>query len=284
MKNKYALITIVIGKKYYDFWKTFAEPSWRKYADKFGYDIICFTQPLDDSERAKSRSAAWQKCLILKNEEVQKYERVVWLDSDIIINYYYSSCICSCVDEQYIGACNAWEFLDYDYDLIQDRMIKYCTNLKIPYYNIRKKYFEDYGLPAVSEKTIQSGVLVLNPKLHNEILLYIYYNYEDSLPAYWHYEMRPLSYEIIKHNLVQWIDNRFNYVVENHKLYFYYHKMPKNYFQRVLRIIKIKFFAYLKIFGFSFWEEELCNQAYLNGFFIHFAGNMKEMKFLRNLL
>lgn len=283
MRNKYAIVTLAVGSKYYNIWKKLVEPTWKLYANNFGYDIICFKEPLDKSERAKRRSVSWQKCLILEQEEVKKYERVVWLDSDIIINPFSAPCIFSKSNPNLIGAVNAWEFANYDYNLIQNRMISYSKKMKIPFYNIGKKYFEDYGLEGISDKAVQGGMLILTPHLHNKILLKIYNDYEDNRPAFWHYEMRPLSYELIKNEMVDWIDYRFNYVVENHKLLHFYNMMPKNFLQRLFRIFKIKFYYILDNIGCSFWEEELCNEAFISGYFIHFAGNSKELVFAKYL-
>ena len=58
MKNKKAIVTMAIGEeRYMANWKTYCEPNWRPYADKFGFDLICLNDPLDDSERAKESLA-----------------------------------------------------------------------------------------------------------------------------------------------------------------------------------------------------------------------------------
>ena len=284
MKVKKVIVTIAIGDMHYNFWKKYASKSWELYAEKHGYDIICFQEPLDNSERAKKRSVSWQKCLILNDPKVKQYDRVVWLDSDIIINHFDAPCIVSTVKEDAIGVVNAWEFSEVNYHFLQKRMINYCKRHRLPYYNIGKQYFIDYGLPAVSDKAVQGGVLVLNPSHHSKIMEAVYFNYEDNRPAYWHYEMRPISFEIISSNLCQWIDNRFNYVVENLKLTRYYHRYPQNYYERVLRILTIKLYKLLSLLGFRFWQEDLVNEALLEGYFIHFAGNAKEMVFVERLL
>ena len=284
MNNK-VIVTIAIGDLHYRAWKKYAAKSWELYAAKHGYDLICLQNPLDVSERAKKRSVSWQKCLILQDEKIQGYDRVVWLDSDIIINHSTAPCIVSAVSEDLIGVVNAWEhYRVADYQLIQQRMVGYCKRHNLPFYSTGKQYFTDYGLPGISEKAVQGGVLVLNPKRHSKLLKKVYENYEDGRPAYWHYEMRPLSYEIILNNVSQWMDSRFNYVVENAKLAEYYHRLPENYLERIARIVKIKGYKLLALFGIRFWQEELIGKALLRGYFIHFAGNAKEMVFAERLV
>lgn len=283
--NTKALVTIAVGAIHYQFWKRYAFPSWKTYAAIHGYDVICFEEVLDASPRAGSRSVSWQKCLILGHEKVKHYERVVWLDSDIIINHFNAPCLVSQVNPAKVGAVNAWETAGVpEYNLIQQRMVAYCRKHKLPFYNIGRDYFKDYGLAGISDKAVQGGVLVLTPAVHRELLLTVYNNYEDNRPAFWHYEMRPLSFELISRDACQWIDSRFNHVVENVKLAKYYQHLPQNFFGRVIRVVGIKAYRFLSTFGISFWQEALVNEAYLSGYFIHFAGNAKEMVFAKKLL
>jgi len=285
MKNNKAIVTIILGKHYEDFWKAYAYPSWKNYAEKHGYDIIALNKALDSSERAVKRSPSWQKCLLVNLEEIQQYEQVVWIDSDIIINHFTAPCIISQVAKEKVGAIDAWNFRSTEnFKLIHMRSKAYEIKHRLPSYNIGSEYYQDYGLPPISEKALQCGVLVLNPKVHKEIFNSVYYNYEDGRSANWHYEMRPLSYEIIQNDLVQWIDFRFNYVVENLKAELYFHKYPRSFHERVLRILKIKTFLITNKIGIRNWQEEMVNKAYLEGYFIHFAGNSKEMIFCKNLL
>jgi len=52
MKNQKAIVTIAMEERYYSNWKKFCEPTWKQYADKYGFDLICLQHPLDHSERA----------------------------------------------------------------------------------------------------------------------------------------------------------------------------------------------------------------------------------------
>jgi hypothetical protein len=56
MRNQKAIVTLAIGEKYYTSWKTFCEPNWKPYAERYGFDLVCLESPLDTSERARSRS------------------------------------------------------------------------------------------------------------------------------------------------------------------------------------------------------------------------------------
>ncbi|MGD1703992.1 hypothetical protein [Dapis sp. BLCC M229] len=108
MKNSKAIVTLALDKKYIQEWKNFCQKNWHQYANKYGYDIICIENSLDDSERAKQRTPAWQKCLILSQEFSQNYEIIVWADSDILINWYNAPCIVKDVAIEKVGAVFSW--------------------------------------------------------------------------------------------------------------------------------------------------------------------------------
>ena len=77
MTNSKALVTLEIAQQYLESWKNGSQANWQKYADRHGYDFTCIEEPLDDSAPAPKRSPCWQKCLILGEESVNKYDRVV---------------------------------------------------------------------------------------------------------------------------------------------------------------------------------------------------------------
>src|SRR5262245_21889852 len=113
MKNTAAIVTLAIGEPYLDSWRRLCEPSWKSYASKHGYDIICIDTPLDKSARAQDRSPSWQKCLVLSQDFSHKYQRIVWVDSDILINAKISPNI---VDGVPIDKVGGVEQLTYSHD------------------------------------------------------------------------------------------------------------------------------------------------------------------------
>jgi hypothetical protein len=90
-----AIVTLAIGERYLKMFERYCWKNWQVYADKYNYDLIVITDPLDNSERAKLRSPAWQKLLILSQDWSDKYEQIVWIDTDIIINNENAYDICS---------------------------------------------------------------------------------------------------------------------------------------------------------------------------------------------
>ena len=121
MKNQKAIVTIAIGEKYVGSWKKYCQPNWQAYAHKYGYDLICLEHPLDVSSRAKLRSPAWQKCLILSQGFASDYKTVVWIDSDIVINDNAPD-VAIGVPANKVGAVDAYEFSE----VFPKRVYKIC--------------------------------------------------------------------------------------------------------------------------------------------------------------
>jgi len=266
MSNKKAIVTLAIGKRFTRMVNKICLKNWQLYADKHGYDLIICETPLDNSELGKSRCAAWQKCLVLSQEWSKKYERIVWMDTDIIINPNAPD-ICEGVPDEKIGGIN--EFASpsrEEYNTALSRMYEHWNNLGYsPVINYgAKAYYKSFGIECELEDVVQTGVMVFNPELHREVLEHVYYNYEEKGL---NYEMRPLSYEILNNNLIHWIDNRFNVLLQFQKALYYT-------FLLELNTKKPSFLCKKEI-------TKLCNEAvFSNSYFLHFTGKTEEMKLL----
>jgi hypothetical protein len=203
MKNQKAIVTIAIGEKYFTSWKKFCEPNWKRYADRWGFDLFCLERPLDTSKRAGTRSVAWQKCLILGQDFGESYDQIVWIDSDILIN----ACAPDITAGVPLDKVGATELRAFDLAFLE-RAFKLWPTSIINY--TPQEYYSTWGLPADCDKVINTGVMILSPRFHRTILEHVYYAYEEKGGREWHMEMRPLSYELVKAGAVHWIDSRFN--------------------------------------------------------------------------
>jgi hypothetical protein len=192
MKNQKAMVTIAIGGSYDANWKKFCEPNWKQYADKYGFDVICLETPLDTSERARLRSASWQKCLILGQDFAQSYDQIVWMDSDIMVNACAPD-ITVGVPLDKVGAAKDASYYD---TVCLKRAYKLWPGSVINY--TPQEYYSNYGLPGDCDKVLNAGVMVLAPRFHRNILEHVYSAYEEKGGREWHMEMRPLSYELLK--------------------------------------------------------------------------------------
>ncbi len=280
MKNSKAIVTLVIGDQYLKSWKRLCQVNWQKYAEKHGYDLVCIDAPLDTSERAQKRSPAWQKCLILSQDFSKNYERIVWIDSDILINPTIAPCIAKEIPIDKVGVVNEWTSPTQDF-------YAHTVNRKYEYYKLAglhfiedstpDKFYSNYGLKAKFNGVVQTGVMVLSPQYHRQILEKVYFEYEDKGLPQWNYEMRPLSWELLEADTVHWIDSRFNVIWNDYMHLHYPFLLEKsnsqfiNRIQRKLRQISLE----TKILNN---KKVYVNTAFLNSFFLHFAGRSSDIE------
>ena len=210
---KKAIVTLAIGTDYARRFEQFCRKDWTAYAERHGFDLIVIDEPLDTSERARGRSPAWQKCLVLGALESAGYERAVWVDSDICINPGAPS-ILEGVPLERIGATDEHGF---PAPAVRQTILQGIIASAPESGPFDRRYWQGWrdpgawhaaiGVPPGQAHIVQTGVLVLSPKHHRALLEHVYHAYDDCGP---NYEMRPLSYEIQARELQHWIDPRFN--------------------------------------------------------------------------
>lgn len=269
MKQTKAIVTLAIGKHYRERWYKLCADNWQRYADQHSYDLICIDEPLDNSPRAQSRSAAWQKCLILGDQRVQKYDRVVWIDSDILINPH-SPCIVADVPHDKVGAVDMFARLHQSLPGKDHRLVdRHAEFWQWPVYTA-KDFYTKVDLPDGVDRAIQTGVMVLSPYYHRSILEHAYYNYEDLKNG--HFEMESLSYEVVKSNIVHWLDCRFNTLWIECMLKDYPFLLPK----QNTEIKPIRVWKRLTRGHYQLPPKKITtsclNTTLINNYFLHFAG------------
>jgi hypothetical protein len=208
-KRDKVIVTLAIGDQYLKPWKEICEANWRQYADRYGFDLVCFTEPLDTSERARKRSPSWQKCLVLGQDSIREYERVVWIDSDMLINNVGAPCVTDAVPVEKVGAVQMYVHPTPDLHVaFLERMFEYWGASAIRNLTA-EEYYTARGMPGGVKESLYNAVMVLSPKWHREVLEKVYYEYDVKGGKTWHDEMPPTSYELCRSNSVHWIDGRF---------------------------------------------------------------------------
>lgn len=244
---KKAIVTLAIGDEYLNMFDRYCYHSWNAYCDEFGYDLILITSPLDDSIRAFKRSAAWQKLLILSQGWSSEYERIVWVDSDVIMNPCYAYDISDGVPIDKVGAVDAYSIPSKEiHDIALSRLYNFWRNHNIPFLDndTPSKYYTNRGMDGTGlYELVQSGVFVCSPKHHKELFEKVYYDYEDLHGAEWNYETPAMSYELIKNNAVHWINPRFNFCVSNIEAAFYIGMNPRDYLLQIYHLSIFMHFA-----------------------------------------
>jgi len=274
MANTKALVTLAIGKKYLKNWQSLCQDNWQRYADRHGYDLICFEEHLDTSERAQKRSPCWQKCLILSQEAVKKYDRVVWIDADVLINWANAPCIVKGVAVDRVGAAAEWATPNQQ--LSADAKERLFETWGITDEKNERETYTKYGIPAEFDRIVQDGIMVLSPSHHREILEKVYYECEETGFG----EMPWVSYELLKANCVQWIDDRFSTVWNVHKSLYYPFLLPKPQANLASRLKSKLISKGMPVKLIDKCASECATAALMNSYFLHFAGTAGEMRWV----
>lgn len=268
---KKAIVTLAIGNEYINEFNQLCKANWQKYCDKYNYDLICITSPLDNSERAQARSPAWQKCLVLSQDWSQKYDRIVWVDTDVLINSN-SPDISENIPIEKIGITDEFSQPNKEfYKLAIERMNKTWEKIHpgLKLYTTAEEFYKHYGFDDYFEEVAQTGVMVLSPKYHRELFEHVYYNYEEKGL---NYEMRPLSYEIIKNEFAHFIDQRFNYLWLYDKVRHYPFTFEEKKHKKLWGFIKRKNKEYDK------FRKHCLQTAFVNSYFMHFVARSNEIR------
>jgi hypothetical protein len=273
--NKRAIVTLIIGSPYQARFKTWFLPGWQTYCAAHSLDLIIIDIPLDDSPRARSRSPAWQKCLIHHHPAVARYDQVAWVDADIRIRPH-SPDLFAAVPTDRIGAVNEHATPtpeDYSHGLRQlyarwdQDGIQYISN-RTP-----REFHRNFGIDSPHDGVVQTGVIVFSPHRHGGIFQKTYDTYEDKGDPSWCYEMRPLSHELQSSGALQWISPKFNLGWSLCQLLFYpfLTSSPS-------RLKKL--FARLTGDPATKLRRRCVQAAFENNYFLHFAGGSPDYRLL----
>ena len=203
---KCLLATIAIGEKYLTVYNNLFRESQEKYASKHGYDFKVITEFFDKTFQCNS-SISFNKILVCSQEWSNEYDFIIFIDADMLININ-SPPIHSHIDyEGLIG------IIDEYSQPSKERRLK--IQQKNGWETSATDYYKLCGLDVQTDMVFNSGVLVLQPKLHGDFLKNVYDKYvKQSVNHYrkFHFEQSCIGYELQKNNLYKVMDNRFNAV------------------------------------------------------------------------
>jgi hypothetical protein len=216
MSERTAIVTLAIGDQFGERWHRLCEENWQRYADRHGYDLICIEEPLDASERALGRSPSWQKLLVPGQPFAENYERIVWVDTDVLFGREARP-IAGQGPHHLVGAV--------------DEVAMQRPDLRRLLHPDPPSEYVEAGLSQTFDQVVQGGVLVVSPEHHREEFERIYDEFEDGPGTV--LEMRPLSHELLRGDLVHWLDPEFNmlwfvYRAHNHPELSRYRRHPKS--------------------------------------------------------
>lgn len=248
--GKSAIVTMVVGDRYRDLWQRFCVPNWSAYARRHGFDICVIDRPLDTGEIARRRGFSWQKLLIGTVEALRKYEYLIWIDADIVINPREVPNILDGLLPGRIGAVRYHALLGHP--LFAAAYQRLCGGR--PPSEFCADIYRGYGLNGDPSQMIQAGVLAV-PASFLPFLEGIYHRYPT--PGHEQHQEQPiLSWELATAGLTQFLDPKFNAV-------WYEYKQAAGIGDEYPEISKL-----------------LVRKMLGDVYFLHFAGNQQDMAFL----
>jgi hypothetical protein len=265
--NEAALVTLAVGEPHLSNWRRYCEPGWRAYAAVHGFDVFAFTEPLDRSARGLSRSVAWQKCLLLGQEQIRRYRQVVLLDADIAINPAAPSVIDQTRPGSVGGVVSGGHIQEDLRIVLLNRLAAvnkwplhsdYMRGSK-PWEAFQSEAYAANGLAPSFPMMVQTGVLVTNPEFHRELFEAVYATDRPTSDSRC-YEQVPLSHALLSANIFEPIDSRFNSVLFETLLVHHHYLFTGALGEQVTRAIV---------------RAEMANN-----FFLHFAYEPSLMRFL----
>lgn len=212
MRARSALVTLAIGRHFATSFGDEMMPKWRTYCARHGLGLEVITDLPDDSPRAAARSPAWQKLIVHRNEALQKYERLAWVDADIVIREDAPN-IFEQTEIEFVGAVDDFATPGkHEHRAMLERLYGQWDRAGIRYFrNLEpREYYAHFGIACDFKEVVQTGVLVYSPQRHGSLFEHIYQTYDAARDDALNHEMRPASYELLKAGVVQWMTPQFN--------------------------------------------------------------------------
>lgn len=265
--SRKALVTLAIGDDYARSFMANARPTWDKYCDRHGYDLVVLSEPIDKGCDFSKKSIHWQKLLIGLIPQLREYDHLVWVDGDILINYRAAPCVVSALKEDKIGVVDiSSDFLQAD-DVfnLHSRflLLNHCMSRQLGAATAKtvftdgdlREFYKVFDLGDKADRFINTGVLAFSPARHAHWLAEVYAKYRKDFPDF---ENTPLSYELQAQDRAEYLDGRFNLI--------WAQEITRNY----------PFLFNLEIVKRNPELLFLCaNTAFRNSWFLHFAGAKK---------
>lgn len=202
--SRLALVSAVIGDLYQQRWHRHAREGWLAYAARFGLHVVVFDDYLDPSGRGRGRSPAWQKLLVLEHPRVAGYDRVVWLDADVVINAAEAPLVFDGVPADRVGATLNNAFIGHP--VLAASFARTCRPGAPPAH--ARAMYERCGLSPAWDTVINTGVWVASPREHAALFRQVYDEHDERPGSY--FEQTALSHRLLQHDLLHPIDARFN--------------------------------------------------------------------------
>lgn len=200
-----AIVLLLIGARSQDGWRRTFAPSVAGYARRHGYRLVVLDRPLDPAPREPARPPHWQKLLVLEQAELRGFDRVVWLDHDIMVGPD-APCIVEATAADRIGG------VTFRGAGIDPAGLARCLGADAGNWlgdgGSFRAIYRAAGLPDDVDDYMNTGVLVLSPERDAAVLREVYDRATHGPRTM--AEQTPLARRLLAGDLVDPLDGRFN--------------------------------------------------------------------------
>lgn len=204
---RFAICVLAIGDKYMKFYEAYFKPSHERYCKRHRYDFFVIPHFLDSrQENQRKECITYQKFLVPSYEPIQDYDYVLILDADIyILNHAGPLTELSEVCGDKVAGVD--EGCDPSREMREHiNVIKEWPRTVPEFY----KACLPSDMSFHSSVNINSGFLLVQPKLHKEFFQTSYETWIQKEPCYPHREQAGISYELQVQNKIYICDKRWN--------------------------------------------------------------------------
>jgi hypothetical protein len=201
---KIILVTIAIGDKYLQEYNTYFRRSQEAYAQRCGYDFKVITEFLDPRLQVRDL-ISFNKILVCSTPWARQYDFVIFIDADIFISSTAPP-IHSAID--YMGKIGIVN--EYSQPTFEKRL---AIQKRMGWESDPSAYYKLAGFDIQTYMVLNTGVLVMQPAKHREILEIIYTRHflrAIGHPRGFHFEQSCIGYELQTSGLFAILPNTFN--------------------------------------------------------------------------
>jgi len=215
-----AVTVFCIGEAYTKKFNSLWRPSQENYCKKHGYDYIVLDDYIVENPNRKYANGSTDdgnnRLLVCSQEWSSKYDYIIFMDADILVRsdapaihtaYDYGDKI-GIVDE-------------FSQPVPENRSER--INKKMNWPATPKDYYKAVAdVDIDTDKMLNTGILVLQPKKHREFLEHIYEicdGQQRTHPCATHYLQGTIGYELLTKNMCLVMSNEWNAVWANWYIY-----------------------------------------------------------------
>lgn len=203
---KVLLVTLAIGEAYLKQYELLFKQSQENYAKRYKYDFKVITDFLDKDKNNQLKSTiTFNKILVCSQEWSKDYDLIIFVDADILIS---------------VWAPPLHNYMDYENLIGMVDEFSQPTKAKRLELHKRQKweanaveFYKLCDLDIETDMVFNTGVMVMQPKIHADFLEGIYKKYIEKSKTHkrgYIFEETCISYEMQKNNLYKILPNKFN--------------------------------------------------------------------------